>query len=53
MEATQNKYYLQSVELIYNENNYLYYYLIYSNGILKKHIDLPFEKDLKIDIELK
>jgi hypothetical protein len=50
---TENKYYLQSVELIYNENNYLYYYLIYSNGILKTYIDLPFEKNLKIDIELK
>ncbi len=54
MEATNNKYYLQSVELTYqSENGYLCYRLRYSNGIITKNIDMPFDKDLKIEIELK
>ena len=37
MKSIENKYYLQTVELIYQpENGYLCYRLIYSNGIIKK-----------------
>lgn len=53
MKSIENKYYLQSVELTYQpENGYLCYRLIYSNGIIKKNIDIPFDKAEKIEIEL-
>jgi hypothetical protein len=50
----ENKFYLQKAELIEDkENGKLYYVLSYSNGIIKRNDYLEFEKDLKIDIELK
>jgi hypothetical protein len=54
MEKSENKFYLKKAKLIQDrENQTLYYRLLYSNGITKLYDYVKFEKDLKIDIELK
>jgi hypothetical protein len=47
----ENKFYLKYVRL--NSEGSLYYECIYSNGLIKKIITIPFEKNFKIEVELK
>lgn len=49
----ENKYYLQSAELIDDQmNGQLYYLLVYSNGIQKRTDHIKFEHSTNIQIEL-
>ena len=49
----ENKYYLQSAELIDDQiNGQLYYLLVYSNGIQKRTDHIKFEDSTHIKLEL-